>query len=994
MRIAGSSSALTSLVVALAGIGAGDSFAMNPHAVELPRSATTDVQTVAGANGVADTSVLYSQNFDVGASCTTAGWTVVDLTAQTGVYFHIDDYVGLSGTFAPVQGAKSLWCGARSGVIACGYLALPGYGNNWDQAWCTKNALALSADGVLDVSFIARIDTDYGDIVTVEYTTDISGAVGWTNIDPSFTLAWSGPNHIVHVAESEWVGSGPVKVRVRFHSDDSYSDEDGMFDSSGAVHIDSLKAEGLPVEDFEGEAVNATSSNDWQSCTSPGYGNHLALFKGNTLLQGGCETNLSCVWAAINASTSNYACAGYPLQTAVPYANAASQYISNEIWSPTIPLSGSGSEVRLSFSVYRENAMGNLVFYTWRVRTVGGACPGPWRDEGFVYYGGNDWIADVSRPGDWFTHDESIGPFVDLGATGLQVALGVVDQCRTWCGIVGASGACHSHAPLLDHVRVTRINTCGPQWSVRDIDQFQDSFPEDGTITGIVRADAAVDIRPVADFLVQRGDSAVVTVFDPVAGLDDDLAIGGKAVYVYVRVAPAQPAKSGPALSGDVAKWPHAPAQDHDGWTALRMESIAGAPDGVFCVDLNDNLFTPGDTVSFYYGARSAGGCWSYASGTSLQLQTSDPDAALESCSEFTCLPASGYLRGGDILYVDGVDGRGGQQFFDQALEQINMYHLTDRFDIRGSSSTQNNSPTASVKDITQLTSCYRKVLWDGGDLSVTPNCLTKQSDYWDGGVLWEFLFALVRPGGVYICGDDVSDILHRCSDPGVHFLYQWIPHNLVSGNHRPLYGLNPMARHVPGGAFSDDFALFAGCPLINDFDVMQPTGWTVNEVTYGAPSSNNGAVISARKSNGVVDVGVVLAGFSFAYIRDDETDGISDRAKHLHDVLIWLSNFPDEPVTATPSLRDALDQNYPNPFNPRTTIAYSTQTRGPVSLRIYDVSGALVRTLVDDVVDGGSHVVQWDGLDGNGLQVASGVYFYLLSTPRFSDAKRMVVLK
>jgi hypothetical protein len=93
------------------------------------------------------------------------------------------------------------------------------------------------------------------------------------------------------------------------------------------------------------------------------------------------------------------------------------------------------------------------------------------------------------------------------------------------------------------------------------------------------------------------------------------------------------------------------------------------------------------------------------------------------------------------------------------------------------------------------------------------------------------------------------------------------------------------------------------------------------------------------------------------------------------------------------------LDQNYPNPFNPSTTIRFSLPSHSttgglPTSLRIYNVMGQLVRTLVDEPLAEGSHQVIWDGKDDYGDQVASGVYFYKLRSGEYQETKKMVMMK
>jgi hypothetical protein len=89
------------------------------------------------------------------------------------------------------------------------------------------------------------------------------------------------------------------------------------------------------------------------------------------------------------------------------------------------------------------------------------------------------------------------------------------------------------------------------------------------------------------------------------------------------------------------------------------------------------------------------------------------------------------------------------------------------------------------------------------------------------------------------------------------------------------------------------------------------------------------------------------------------------------------------------------LEPNYPNPFNPTTTIAYTLQSLGAVTLEILDVRGRHVRTLVDGSLESpGRHEVVWDGTSDEGVRAPSGVYFYHLATPEFRETRRMVLVK
>lgn len=96
----------------------------------------------------------------------------------------------------------------------------------------------------------------------------------------------------------------------------------------------------------------------------------------------------------------------------------------------------------------------------------------------------------------------------------------------------------------------------------------------------------------------------------------------------------------------------------------------------------------------------------------------------------------------------------------------------------------------------------------------------------------------------------------------------------------------------------------------------------------------------------------------------------------------------------ATPSALPTLAQNYPNPFNPSTTIRFHLPARSHVSLSIYDVSGREVCRLLDGERGEGSHTVAWMGLDREGREVGSGVYFYSLKACGGELTRKMILIK
>jgi hypothetical protein len=122
-----------------------------------------------------------------------------------------------------------------------------------------------------------------------------------------------------------------------------------------------------------------------------------------------------------------------------------------------------------------------------------------------------------------------------------------------------------------------------------------------------------------------------------------------------------------------------------------------------------------------------------------------------------------------------------------------------------------------------------------------------------------------------------------------------------------------------------------------------------------------------------------------------------------LTETLYWLeeARIDGEPTWYGPlvvpplALVGLLDQNYPNPFNPSTQIRFTLASPSPVRLSIFDLSGRLVRTLVDGRPHpAGRHDVVWDGLDDQARAMGSGIYICTLETAGGRDSRRMTLLR
>ena len=89
-----------------------------------------------------------------------------------------------------------------------------------------------------------------------------------------------------------------------------------------------------------------------------------------------------------------------------------------------------------------------------------------------------------------------------------------------------------------------------------------------------------------------------------------------------------------------------------------------------------------------------------------------------------------------------------------------------------------------------------------------------------------------------------------------------------------------------------------------------------------------------------------------------------------------------------------ALHQNYPNPFNPVTNIRYDLPEDAHVIIRIFDIQGRMVKTLVSGQEKAGRKSIIWDATNQIGEQVAAGMYLYLIQAGEFKQTRKMLLLK
>jgi hypothetical protein len=130
-----------------------------------------------------------------------------------------------------------------------------------------------------------------------------------------------------------------------------------------------------------------------------------------------------------------------------------------------------------------------------------------------------------------------------------------------------------------------------------------------------------------------------------------------------------------------------------------------------------------------------------------------------------------------------------------------------------------------------------------------------------------------------------------------------------------------------------------------------------------------------------------------FNYVDKPEKDGVYYYKVKAFDSKNNVIFESDEIKIGISGIKDfKLDQNHPNPFNPTTTIEYELFEESHVTLKVYDLIGKEITTLVDETQPKGDYTVEFDASKYSNL--TSGIYFYKLTTDNYSDVRKMILTK
>ena len=207
----------------------------------------------------------------------------------------------------------------------------------------------------------------------------------------------------------------------------------------------------------------------------------------------------------------------------------------------------------------------------------------------------------------------------------------------------------------------------------------------------------------------------------------------------------------------------------------------------------------------------------------------------------------------------------------------------------------------------------------------------------------------------------------------------------------------------VPGGSDSAITIPVVGISLADGNIVRAQLGAGVNatlelELTQNAGADAQGRVMlftpnQAQPGSSIShwDVAALPNLLMEPAINSDLQAGSVDLTEFVFRDIGWFDGATD---AGNAPLATRIVSNAPNPFNPATKIRFDLAVTGPAHLAVYDLSGRLVKRILDGSLTAGAHALPWDGTDGRGRGVAAGVYLARLEADGQSFAHRMVLVK
>jgi len=369
---------------------------------------------------------------------------------------------------------------------------------------------------------------------------------------------------------------------------------------------------------------------------------------------------------------------------------------------------------------------------------------------------------------------------------------------------------------------------------------------------------------------------------------------------------------------------------------------------------------------------------------------------------EFTILPREPYehlvllvdAHGGLAPAEDGVYRFKSERYYQEALV-ASGYQEWDRFDVRDPMGEGTDADGPVLEGLRW----YDTVIWFTGDNDFNTLTLADQQNLVD----WLADSEEWLERNLLLTGNDIAtEVVGRHDDP-LGLYGGW----LQAGYFGNLNGNTGVTVHDEEGGFdfldlAPGFCALPECPFFYEYDVlwhMSPEAevalvyWDQYEEPHPA------AVAYSDPTRGYQTVALGF-GLEFMAVAEESTrfeHGGEHRANLMGNIMEYFQIPPEHIPTEVEEepLRNSLSHAYPNPANPSVTIAFSVKEEGPVAIRVYDVAGRIVRTLVDREFDAGaSGRAVWNGCDEAGRACASGVYFSRIDAPGFEAERKLVLVR
>lgn len=917
------------------------------------------------------------------------GWSSYDVTAPPN-HWHVDTRYN-----HPLGSGQSAWCG-DIGIWSCAVGdTVGGYGNSWYdilefRKTVTNNAIATD----VNVQALLHHNSEPG--------YDYTFLVRRTNDNPNFEpitapgqgLAWDDAgdvavNYTFNYLPADYL-SNQICVGFVFDADGGYSDGDCLYTGDGGATIDNIvvTATGGLVGTWSENFDDGTIGPDWSAPPNNGVGDFGRIWS----LMGDaddCSSDYSKVVAFVDdglvvpGTGPTVGGPGYdygpPGGYVVNYLGGLlgpDFHIENEVHSPVMTWPDNTKYgATLAYDVYSHELLipndTPGIFYTWGVRSApagGLVTSATFRDHNFVYYGGPFWRRDV----------QPVGDLIQANATAVQIELGCVELGWQFGYGDGTNGA---PSPYFDNVRFKVYPSTGPFMYADAIYLANDNFPAIGALdlttlaNNSVRFDMARNIAARSHLRNDPGDSIWC-----------DVVVRNGAALTAAPVMYWTFARQNPLFN------PYRVAAANP-VTGVRARNIGFAVvANRWRFDLPDTgLLFPGDVVQYYFAATdNLGGDikTSYMPSNRTGFGNPSPDIYP---TDFTvnCLPTITAVSGGiptqpTTLFWNDFHARGGDDEFYTALRSLGLVAGTnyDVFNTHGPSSGVGDGlgGRATVSQIAY----YTDMLYNAGDLSAPT--LSNGDFTGDPGNDLGLMNDWLALGGkdLFMTGDDLANSLYNSgtvaqtfleTKMGVQFLDNDIRDN-INGQTAPkvvTMAGNPVFSTV------SEWVAYGGCAGINDFDAVTARAGATRLAQFTAangttPWTYSAAVLNITGSNRVVSMN---HGLNYVWDPAKSPAPLAARTKLLSDVLFYfgVSNNPGN-IAGVPSNRTFAVSSYPNPFNPQLTIKYTLKNPGNVVMKVYNVRGELVKTLLNGQVAETAGTVVWDGTSDQGSNVSSGVYF------------------